>query len=30
MALDIEYTDVFEEWWDSLSEAAQEDIDAVV
>jgi hypothetical protein len=26
----VEYTDQFEAWWDSLSEAEQEDIAAVV
>jgi hypothetical protein len=26
----VEYTDEFEVWWDSLSEAEQEDIGAVV
>jgi len=30
MEWDVEYTDEFEGWWDDLSEAEQEDIDAVV
>lgn len=30
MEWEVEYTDEFGEWWDSLSEAEQEDIDAVV
>jgi len=30
MALDIEYTDEFGAWWDSLSEAQQESVDASV
>lgn len=30
MAWDIEYTDEFETWWETLSEAEQIDIDAVV
>jgi hypothetical protein len=27
---EVEYTDVFELWWDSLTEAEQEDVDAKV
>ncbi|HYR42478.1 MAG TPA: type II toxin-antitoxin system RelE/ParE family toxin [Terriglobia bacterium] len=27
---DVEYSDVFGEWWDGLSEAEQEDVDAYV
>jgi len=30
MKWDVEYTDEFEEWWDSLSEGEQEDISASV
>jgi hypothetical protein len=30
MTWTIEYTDEFEDWWSDLSEAAQEDIAAVV
>lgn len=30
MAWDIEYTDEFESWWETLAEAAQVDVDAVV
>ncbi len=30
MACEIEYTDEFEKWWDSLSEAEQEDVSAIV
>jgi len=30
MAWDVEYTDDFEDWWDSLSEAEQIDIDTMV
>ena len=30
MAWDIEYTDEFEEWWDTLTEEAQIDVDASV
>jgi hypothetical protein len=30
MKWDVEYTDEFEEWWDSLSESEQEDISASV
>ena len=30
MAWEVEFTDEFGEWWDSLSEAEQDDLDAVV
>ena len=30
MAWDIEYTDEFEAWWETLAEEAQIDVDAVV
>jgi hypothetical protein len=30
MAWDIEYTDEFGQWWDALSEAEQESVDAYV
>jgi hypothetical protein len=30
MAWDVEYTDEFGEWWDTLTEPAQIDIDAIV
>lgn len=30
MACDVEYTDEFEAWWETLSEAEQIEIDAVV
>ena len=30
MAWDVEYTDEFGEWWDTLAEAAQIDVDAIV
>lgn len=30
MAWDIEYTDLFEEWWETLTEGAQIDVDTVV
>ena len=30
MAFEVEYTDEFGEWWKSLSEREQEDIDSVV
>jgi hypothetical protein len=30
MAWDIEYTDEFESWWETLEEEAQIDVDAVV
>jgi len=30
MAWEIEYTDEFGEWWDTLTEACQDDIDIVV
>jgi len=30
MACNVEYTDEFEQWWDGLTEGAQEDVDAEV
>ncbi len=30
MAWDVEYTDEFETWWESLTETEQEDVDAYV
>ena len=30
MAWEVEFTDEFEEWWDDLSEAGQEDVAATV
>jgi hypothetical protein len=30
MAWDIEYTDEFEEWWQSLTEEAQIDVDSII
>lgn len=30
MVWDVEYTDAFGEWWNSLNEAEQADVDAVV
>lgn len=30
MAWEVEYTDEFGEWWNSLSESEQEDMDAIV
>lgn len=30
MAWDVEYTDEFADWWNSLTEAEQEDVDAYV
>lgn len=30
MKWDVEYTDEFEEWWNSLTETEQEDVDAYV
>ncbi|HEV2057017.1 MAG TPA: type II toxin-antitoxin system RelE/ParE family toxin [Methylomirabilota bacterium] len=30
MELEVEYTDQFNTWWEGLTEAEQEDIDAVV
>ncbi len=30
MACEVEYTDEFEQWWDTLSESEQDDIAAVV
>ncbi len=30
MAWDIEYTDLFGDWWETLSEGAQIDVDTVV
>jgi hypothetical protein len=30
MSCEVEFTDAFEEWWDTLSEAEQDDIAAIV
>jgi hypothetical protein len=30
MAWEVEFTDVFEDWWNGLSESEQEDVDAIV